>query len=252
MKPIKSLSDTNAALVVGAAYLIAVSLNQYVVVSLVGSLEKSREYIALHGVKVVFAATATHLIGVLLAGLLLRHSGDESLRDALRPLSTGKVVGTIVLVAVLSLLLNATGLWPFGWRWEYDSNVALVQALLARAHFLALLYWLLLYGVGVPFLEEVVFRFGLLQTLKRWTGSSFAAVTVSALIFGLLHLGYPPWSPDLEHKWNAIAVTIFALALGSLVLKQNGRISTAIMIHVTLNSVSEVMLVIAATRPGAG
>lgn len=248
LEPARHFGDTNWALAVGIAYLVAVSANQYVVIALVGSSEKSQAYIASHGGLVVFATTLTHLLGVLLVAVLVWRRGDGRLRSALYRPSPGLLIGSVLVAAALSLILNATEMWPFAWRWEFDSNTGFVQALLAGSRIVPLLYWLLLYGVGVPILEEVVFRFGLLRTVQDWTGSDRAAVMVSAIIFGLLHLGYPPWSPDLGHMWNAAAVTLFGVALGALVLKQQGRISLAIAVHVTFNVSSQAMLLLAATR----
>jgi hypothetical protein len=240
--------DTNWSLVIGAAYVLAVSANEYVVVTILGSAEKSQRYIALHGGLVVFATTLTHLIGVLLVAILVWRRRSGSLRTALYAPSIRSLIITVLLTTALALVLNATEIWPFAWRWQYESNIGLVQALLTPAHTAALLYWLLLYSAGVPILEEVVFRFGLLRTLEHFTRSARVAAGVSAVAFGMLHLGYPPWSPDVGHMWNAMAVALFGLALAALVIKQGGKISLAIVAHVTLNAVSQAMLLVAASR----
>lgn len=100
---------------------------------------------------------------------------ETSTRLITAELRTRSFAITVLLAAALALVLNATDIWPFAWRWQYDSNVGLVQALLTSAHTAALVYWLLLYSVGVPILEEVVFRFGLLRTVEHLTGSAPAA-----------------------------------------------------------------------------
>jgi hypothetical protein len=166
----KELDNAYKALIVGALYLGAVSINQYVIITLLGSLQASQEYVDLHAGAVVFATSLTHLLGVSAAAILILSAGDGTLRSALHRPRLLLLLSIALATAISSLLLNGTGVWPFAWRWEFDSNVALVRALITGRHIIALVYWLGLYGLGVPILEEVIFRFGILRIVRNWTG----------------------------------------------------------------------------------
>jgi membrane protease YdiL (CAAX protease family) len=179
--------------------------------------------------------------------LLIRWRPSGSLRTALRPESWGWNIGAIVSTVIVRIFLNNVGAWPFRWRWN-DDNTRVVQMFFNNGQGAAHVFFLLAHAIAPAVIEEVVFRFGLLQVLKQWTGSGALAVIVSAILFGAMHLGYFPWAPGeaTEYTWNSIAAASLGLVLGALALRRGGRISGPIVIHATVNLVDMATLLSAA------
>jgi membrane protease YdiL (CAAX protease family) len=140
-------------------------------------------------IKVLPAILAYWLTVRLLEG---RKVHEFAPRKAPVHLATGWLVGMGILVAS-AIALAIPGYYS-------------VQGTNAQA---PLLTPLLVLGVGAGVLEEILFR-GILYRLVEDTFGSWAAVVVSAIFFGLVHLGNPnaTW-------WSSLAIAIEAgLLLG--------------------------------------
>jgi membrane protease YdiL (CAAX protease family) len=193
------------------------------------------------------------LVGVLvrlpsLAAILYAWAQRDNadIRAALKGETLGKLAAVVLGTVIVTILLNNSILWPFSWRWPGDSSLAYMNTLIVKGNWSAIGLWLIL-AVGItPVLEEIVFRFGLLQLLWRASSSVVAAVVGSSLIFGILHLGYLP--PDRAHVINAFWVFVFSNLLGFVTVRKNGNIRIALVVHTTFNLVTWLFLVVAAQR----
>jgi membrane protease YdiL (CAAX protease family) len=106
--------------------------------------------------------------------------------------------------------------------------------------------WLLLGVVVGPFIEELVFRFGVLQTVRKRTGSGAKAVIVSSTAFAVGHFGYLP--PDEAHLVNSGWLFFASLLLGQVTLRRNGRVTLSVTAHMARNAL-EVLLLFLLGRP---
>lgn len=185
--------------------------------------------IAVQAIQVALLAPVAWL---LLASLL---SGDESYRDAFR--TRFRTVGAyLLLIAIASVVLNASALWPFSWRWESNGTAAYMQLLIKHDKPAAIALWAVAGIVLIPVIEESVFRFWLLRALARVTRSLPAAVIGSSLCFATLHLGNPLSSPDRAHIVNATWLFAFSILIGTITVRSRGNIAPALAMHVGRNA----------------
>jgi membrane protease YdiL (CAAX protease family) len=222
--------DSCLALAVGFAYLAAVWFDQYTVQFLLGTVEPDAQFIHDHGDAVVFASTATRLFGLGLVVWLIRSRPNGQLRAALRLESARWLSVAIFLTLVTSALLS-------GFK-QYGGSVVWVRALAESGHWQALVVWVMVSAGASPLIEEVIFRFGLLQSLRRWSCSLALSVVLSAVVFGAFHLGYAPWRAAPVAIRTAISTGVFGLVLGTIVARNDGRISGSIAIHSSYNLIS--------------
>lgn len=158
----------------------------------------------------------------------------------------------IGLACAVSFALNALNLWPFTWRWAGDPSAQYLRALVENHDWLAIAIWAGLVTVITPIIEEVVFRFGILRALARYTRSPWIGILGSSLLFGIAHLGYwPIWQPDRPHLVNASWLVAFSVLLGWLTLRRQGNITPAIVIHSARNALELGLLIVALPSPPA-
>jgi membrane protease YdiL (CAAX protease family) len=81
-----------------------------------------------------------------------------------------------------------------------------------------------------PWLEEAVWRWGLQAPLARRFGTA-AAITLSALAFGLAHLLF---ARDAADAWRATATALPAAWIG-LVFARSGRLAPCVACHAGFN-----------------
>jgi membrane protease YdiL (CAAX protease family) len=152
----------------------------------------------------------------------------------------------------VSFALNAVNLWPFTWRWAGDPSAAYIGALVENHSWLAIGIWAGIVAVITPIIEEVVFRFGVLRVVARYTRSPWMGILGSSLLFGVAHLGYwPIWYPDLQHLVNASWLVVFSVLLGWVTLRRQGNITLAIAVHSARNTLELGLLIAALPGPPA-
>ena len=138
-------------------------------------------------------------------------------------------IGVSVSVSC-SWVLDLWGLWPWHWRLDPEPNLRFIGALLAGRSILAFGIWVIASGVLLPVLEEVIFRFGLVQIIQRHSGSSHTGVLGSAVLFALAHIGVGVvWSAG--NLRNALWALLFGTVLGYTVVKDPTRLSLAVGAH---------------------
>lgn len=82
--------------------------------------------------------------------------------------------------------------------------------------------------IGAPAAEEIIFRLFLQSAILRWTGSAWAAIGLSAVLFGAVHLGSVPW-------YAAVVLGVFGLILG-IAFERTKRIGVPIVMHALFNA----------------
>jgi membrane protease YdiL (CAAX protease family) len=234
-------NDPYWALGFGLLYLTAIWFQPWIVEGLIGSSPITVDRIRAEGGLVILATCAIPLVGFALVLLLIFLRPRGQLRAALRPERPAWLAGAACATVVVTLLLDYSDIWPFDWRWQFSQTVDWLRSYSAANHLASYLLSLSVAGFASPLIEEVIFRFGVLQSALRWTRSRIVAVAVSSLLFGAMHLGYPIWHPDTGSIRSAIALTVFAAALAIITLERRGRIAGAIAIHVTYNVLSTTM-----------
>jgi membrane protease YdiL (CAAX protease family) len=235
-------------LVAGALYLSAILLRDWILRVFGIPSEVSADYLQHFGRLHVAASLALRLPALAVIGIVWARYPNSRLRASLAMESAGVLTRTVALTVVISFVLNLFGAWPFMWRWASDPTRSYIGVLVTSAQWSAVLLWVLTAVFVGPLIEELVFRFGVLQAVRDWTGSSAKAVTISSTIFALGHLGYLP--PDFPHVVNATWLFAASMVLGSITLRLAGRLGVSLAAHAARNTL-EVSLLFLLGRPGA-
>jgi membrane protease YdiL (CAAX protease family) len=149
---------------------------------------------------------------VLLVRWVERRAPEELTSRVLRGTACGLAGGTLLITSVM------TGLWLFGAYQVtgFNAGAAWVGPLL-------------LAGLGTAIAEEIVFRGVLLRISEEGLGSA-AALGLSALLFGALHLGNPNATP-----WSSLAIALEAGVLLGLVYQVWRSLPVCIGVHLAWN-----------------
>ena len=149
--------------------------------------------------------------------------------------------------ATVSLILAALQVWPWTWQWPPHVTLRIITASLAGSQFAGIAIWVFATAVAIPILEEIVFRFGVLELIRGVTGSTTLAVSGSAGLFALGHLG-GTLHPDRAHVVNAAWLLVAGLLLGSITVRNRGHLGPAIAAHIARNTLELSTLALAITR----
>lgn len=188
------------------------------------------------------------LIPPLVLILVAVARSDSTVTEALR-FRIGKTIKVASIVVLLSILLNAVGLWQFTWRWTSTPDVA--YALLAHSKWLAIAMWGVTGVILVPLIEETIFRFGVLRVVWSLTGSRVASVVMSAVLFTAGHWGTIGEHPNGFRMANMIWLFFGSVLVGGLTLRDKGNLSLALTAHATRNAIEFATLLFAtAFLPG--
>lgn len=236
-------------LLAGALYVAAIFGRDWVLRAFGIPSEVSSDYLWHSGTLHVVANFALRAPALLVIGIIWFRRPSSRLRASLSIESAQTMAWTVAVTVAVTFLLNLFGFWPFTWRWASDQTRLYLGALVASAQWFALLVWVLTAVIVGPLIEELVFRFGVLQAVRDWTGSSAKAVIVSSAVFALGHLGYLP--PDFAHLVNAAWLFAASLVLGSITLRLRGWLGVSLAAHAARNSL-EVSLLFLLGNPGVG
>lgn len=151
---------------------------------------------------------------------------------------------TAAVAGGLSYALGVTGAWPWTWASTSPDTLSIVTQFVVTRSYLSLALW----GVGavllVPIVLELVFRYGLLEFLRRRGVGDGVAIALSSIAFGATFLA--PWATApaaaLRH---ALLATVLGAALGVLVIraKRGGGLGLVILAHVAFAAVPLAVLV---------
>lgn len=139
---------------------------------------------AMAGINLLWPLSATAQLGwaLLLSGTAMTAHlvgfGHVNLRQALRPVGADVMLCSLVCIASTVLAGNALSLLIPLPNW-LDSDFTALGHTLVGAFSIALL---------APWVEELLFRGAILQSLRADSASPWRSILLSALIFGLIHI----------------------------------------------------------------
>lgn len=206
--------------------------------------------IAQHGLLAVTIAQFAPLVTGVALACMLKSGTLPSLSAALRPRGPMSFVKPALTGLTINVILAVFGIWPFVWTASDSPLPAVAMGLLSGHNYAAIGLWLLTVGCITPFIEECIFRQGLLGWLQSRLESKHKAIWTTAAIFGAMHLGNLAYIP-LATLRNAATAGLFSVALGYLVLFRVGGLTSAIVVHVSRNLLEGATLFLAVSRVGS-
>lgn len=239
--------DAFAAVATGVVYVLLVVFWPLVQRSLLGmpstalAVRESGSLVHAAGLPVY----AIPLLGVLLT---IRLSRQGDLLRSLRGTKLSSFTIAVLIGAAVSVLLNSLGVWPFPWQRPDSYEATHVALLILGGQRLGLLLMALVTIVVVPLVEEVVFRFGVLELLLGKLHSLHAAVLASAALFAALHLGQGGGFLGSRVGMNAAWLFIGSVILGYVAVMRGGKIGVPIGVHAGHNMVHIALLISATVR----
>jgi len=172
--------------------------------------------------------TAVSLLGVVIAeALALWMASAYFRRQQLSMRACGWLAPTsarIVFLAIIAAMAYSL----------YTAQIPEVRANLFELSPLKL--WGLIAGVFGAFVEEVIFRGYLLARLQKAGMSNISQIVLSALTFGLLHLGFG-W-------WGVLCTATLGLCLGALYVYGNRSLTGPLICHGLINAIIEPWLML--------
>lgn len=241
-------SDVAVVLLAGVLYIAGVAFRPWLLPHLFGvPAAIDARQLAENGLLDTVANTLLKLPSLVV--IIAAAARGAVLRRALTEYRGGFIAITVITTHVLSLALNAFGLWIFTWRLPTTGGALYARALVASEQWASLVIWVLGIVVMVPLIEEVVFRYGVLRYALAVTGSRSLAVLTSSAAFALGHLILTPIRSTDIHT----AAWLFAgsLVLGSIALRAHGGLSLCLAAHSTRNA-TEALTLFMAISLGAG
>lgn len=97
-------------------------------------------------------------------------------------------------------------------------------------------------AILAPVLEELVFRYGLINLLDvRKKGFRWVPYVVSMVIFALLHEMALVTSPDMEHFLSFLGYCVISFAIVVTYAISGRRLASTIILHICINTFSTIM-----------
>jgi membrane protease YdiL (CAAX protease family) len=243
-------ADIRWVLAAGGVYFALVFLREPIAATLLNVSLPLTEANASNAGRYLIADLVARAPALAIALGVVFGSKVGSLRTALRldPAYGSWLWPAAVLTILSGLALNATGLWPYAWRWGGNSARPMARLLLESGQEFPLSLWVIATVAVIPFIEECVFRFALLRALLRTTRSTTAAIVLTSLVFAIGHLGYAPSGHlDVQHVSVAFWALVMSVVLGWITVLRSGEIRTAIVIHGVRNALEMTTLLLSAS-----
>lgn len=172
--------------------------------------------------------TAVSLLGVALAeALALWIASGYFRRRQLSMRACGWLAPTSARIVFLAVIAASA----------YSLYTAQIPEVRANMFELSLLkLWGLIAGLFGAFVEEVIFRGYLLARLQKAGMSNVSQIVLSALTFGLLHLGFG-W-------WGVVCTAALGVCLGALYVYGNRSLTGPLICHGLINAIIEPWLML--------
>ena len=172
--------------------------------------------------------TAVTLLGVVIAeALALWIASAYFRRRQLSMRACGWLAPTSARIVFLAVIAAAA----------YSLFTAQIPEVRANLFELSLLkLWGTMAGVFGAYVEEVIFRGYLLARLQKAGMSNVSQIVLSALTFGLLHLGFG-W-------WGILCTAILGIGLGALYVYGNRSLTGPLICHGLINAIIEPWLML--------
>jgi membrane protease YdiL (CAAX protease family) len=242
--PRYGLFDLALGVSVGASYVLMSWVEPYVMALLWSQEALTLARMERDGLGVLSRFGAPYLVPTLILSLGLLAPRASVFRASLLQADRHAVVLALIAGALGGFVLDALRLWPWVWRYSVESSSAMALALRSGGQWGAILFWLFGWGLLSPLLEEVIFRGSILQAAMRWLPAQ-GAIALSAVAFGLLHIGMT-LDPSGAAIRNALFAVLFGIIAASVTLRRGGRLDAAIALHVGHATAGLVSLLVAA------
>ncbi|MFF2365501.1 CPBP family intramembrane glutamic endopeptidase [Streptomyces sp. NPDC058122] len=165
------------------------------------------------------AAAAVAVYWAVMRFVARRSTPEIARRGAGRELLLGGGIG-LGFILVAALLITALGGYSFSW---------------AGNGFVSVVWSAVMVQIGASVTEELMFRGLALQALERLWGSR-AAVAITALFFGVAHLGAPG-----ANGWSAVAIALEAGAMLGAAFLWRRSIWFVVGLHFAWNTVEQLL-----------
>lgn len=227
-------------LAAGVLYLASVFFEPWLRSHILGLPARfTHDYLRRHGGAAMLGTILLRLPALCLILIACRRKANGLSRYILGE-SWGLAAVACVVTIIGSVMLNNLGAWPFAWRSPDDPARVFVAALLAGRQWGALTLWLLFAAIVAPFIEEVVFRFGVLQSVSMLSKSPALGVVASAALFGIGHLDVLP--PTHRGLVQGLQATALGLVLGLVTVKRRGNVTLSLAVHAARNGLEALLL----------
>jgi membrane protease YdiL (CAAX protease family) len=171
----------------------------------------------------------------LVAYALFRN--NQQLRRRIVPRTDRARVAVIFsAVAGSGLVLNNLDVWPFTWRDPHNDIPLKFAAMFNDGEWTGLGLLAVRIVVVVPVIEEIAFRYWLLQSGVRVSGVRAAGVLLSAAVFSVMHLGLQPLSANPYVATNAGWLFVFSVYFARDALSRDNAINNALIAHMSRNA----------------
>jgi membrane protease YdiL (CAAX protease family) len=202
--------------------------------------------------------TVTLVTGVLFAlvagGVMMYLLGAKSDKDGLRIRASDLPAGVAAIALSVPLLVVASQ----GAVWVYERMTGAVPEQIAHETLRTIVdnqdepaAWVMMLAVvvGIPIVEELMFRAFLQSALLRLFGSAWGAIIVTSGLFVWMHVAVSE-TGDMMIPWHALP-TLFALSVAmGVAFERTKRIGVPMAMHIAFNAVN-VALAMTVAGPAA-
>jgi membrane protease YdiL (CAAX protease family) len=230
------------AIGVGLLYLVSSWFSPQIVGLFGVPFYASDEYLRLHSTSHVFALALLRLPACLLlaagSASVLARPLLASLADHWRPCAAAALASCFT-----AWILDALHIWPWIWRTPGSPGLGYVELLWQEKDVEGLGIYISIWVVANPFLEEVLFRFGILRILNKITRRPRVAAVGSAVAFAIAHFGsgIPSAKSEIVH---AVGLFTMGLVLALLTQWRQGRLGVAISVHCARNGLEFISMLL--------
>ena len=179
------------------------------------------------------AHLAPWLLGLLCLGAAYGAGWLPRTRQRLLEPSPIAAWTTVAIAGGSAWGLTTLGVWPVTWASTRPAVASLVTSAWTQQQWLAVTLWVAVSCLVAPLVLELVFRFALLDVLRRRTGSDALAVLVTAIAFAGVWLAAGWAASPVAATRHALIAGLASVALGTLALRgTRGRgLGLCVMAH---------------------
>jgi len=165
----------------------------------------------------------------------------DDLRSRVLDLTLATGMRVVLLTVFVSLVFNASGLWPFLWRWPQFADYSLATHIVKQGAIGLAVLWLVAVGFLTPLVEEISFRFAFIQTVRKAVSTDIRAAFLVGVVFAAAHLVANPTSRP--HLINAAWLLAWSVPVGLVALQRpRGGVGIATLCHGARNITDVAML----------
>jgi len=211
--------DPEIALLIGLVYFLSRFILPLFMEAMGVPQFPTAEYLAERGTIHALSIALTEFPALAFLILYLRFADAEFLKLQLKGESR-RGLGAVFLVSLISfVLLDRSGVLPYTWRTGENDSLGYARILVDSRAVLGIVVLGISGFLITPVIEEVIFRFGVIQWTLRRTNAWSLSIGISAVLFGLAHM--VPFSPAKPRL--ALETFAFGLLTGWCVFKMSSN-----------------------------